>query len=80
MVPPRPSNKRKLLQLPYPENLMMTLLEGIVETIEVTPDRQAGLNYALSWLQPQQQPVQEIPDEDMESQVSPFQRGLESQQ
>ena len=45
MVPPRPSNKRKLLQLPYPENLLMTLLEGIVETIDVTPDKQAGLDY-----------------------------------
>lgn len=43
MVPPRPSNKRKLLQLPYPENLLMTLLEGIVDSIEVTPDRQSNL-------------------------------------
>ena len=57
MVPPRPSNKRKLLQLPYPENLLMTLLEGIVETIDVTPDRQAGLDYALSKLTEVEQEV-----------------------
>ena len=57
MVPPRPSNKRKLLQLPYPENLLMTLLEGIVETIDVTPDKQAGLDYALSKLTEVEQEV-----------------------
>ena len=57
MVPSRPSNKRKLLQLPYPENLLMTLLEGIVETIDVTPDRQAGLDYALSKLTEVEQEV-----------------------
>lgn len=57
MVPPRPSNKRKLLQLPYPENLLMTLLEGIVDSIEVTPDRQAGLDYALSKLTEVEQEV-----------------------
>ena len=57
MVPPRPSNKRKLLQLPYPENLLMTLLEGIVESIEVTPDIQAGLEYALTKLTEVEQEV-----------------------
>lgn len=57
MVPPRPSNKRKLLQLPYPANLLMTLLEGIVDSIEVTPDRQAGLDYALSKLTEVEQEV-----------------------
>ena len=57
MVPRKPSNKRKLLQLPYPENLLMTLLEGIVDSIEVTPDRQAGLDYALSKLTEVEQEV-----------------------
>lgn len=57
MVPQRSSNKRKLLQLPYPENLLMTLLDGIVESIDVTPDRQAGLDYALSKLTEVEQEV-----------------------
>ena len=57
MVPRKPSNKRKLLQLPYPENLLMKLLEGIVESIDVTADRQAGLDYALSKLTEVEQEV-----------------------
>jgi len=60
MVPRRSSNKRKLLQLPYPENLLMTLLEGVVETIEVTPDIQAGLDYALSTLTEVEQEVLQL--------------------
>ena len=35
----------------------MTLLEGIVDSIEVTPDRQAGLDYALSKLTEVEQEV-----------------------
>jgi len=57
MVPRRPSSKQKFLKLPYPENLLMTLLEGTVETIEVTPDIQAGLDYALSMLTKVEQEV-----------------------
>lgn len=36
---------------------MMTLLEGIVETVEVTPDIQAGLDFALSKLTEVEQEV-----------------------
>ena len=35
----------------------MTLLEGIVETIDVTPDKQAGLDYALTKLTEVEQEV-----------------------
>ena len=51
------SNKRKLLKLPYPENLLMTLWDGIYESIEVTPDIQAGLEYALTKLTKVEQEV-----------------------
>ena len=50
MVPRMPNNKRKLLPLPYPQNLILTLIDGLIESIEVTPDMEAGLEYALSTL------------------------------
>ena len=50
MVPRMPNNKRKLLPLPYPQNLILTLTDGLIESIEVTPDMEAGLEYALSTL------------------------------
>lgn len=50
LVPRMPNNKRKLLPLPYPENLIMTLLDGMIDSIEVTPEMQAGLEYALTTL------------------------------
>ncbi len=56
-MPGGPSNKRKLLKLPYPENLLMTLWDGIDESIEVTPDIQAGLEYALTKLTEVEQEV-----------------------
>ena len=51
------SNKRKLLKLPYPENLLRTLWDGIDESIEVTPDIQAGLEYAITKLTKVEQEV-----------------------
>ena len=50
MVPRMPNNKRKLLPLPYPQNLILTLIDGLIESIEVTPDMETGLEYALSTL------------------------------
>ena len=50
MVERQPSIKRKLLSKPYPENLILTLMIGIMESIEVTSDMQMGLDYALATL------------------------------
>lgn len=47
MVKRQPSMKRQYLPKPYPENLILTLMRGTLESVEVTPDIQAGLDYAL---------------------------------
>jgi len=50
MVKPTPSRKREFLPLPYPQNLIITLADGLIDTFEVTEDIQAGLDFALSTL------------------------------
>lgn len=50
MITRSTSIKRKLLAKPYPENLILTVVCGNIESIEITPDILAGLEYALSTL------------------------------
>lgn len=57
MIERQPSIKRKLLVKPYPENLILTLLLGNMDTFDVTTDIQEGLDYALSELTEVEQEV-----------------------
>ena len=42
--------KRKYLSNPYPENLILTLMRGHMDSIKVSTDIREGLEYALSSL------------------------------
>lgn len=44
------SIKRLFLSKPYPENLILTIMQGEMESYDVTEDIQAGVDYALAEL------------------------------
>ena len=46
----QPSTKRRFLAKPFPENLILTLMLGNLDSYEVTLDIKAGLDYALEEL------------------------------
>jgi len=50
MVKRQADIKRKYLSKPYPENLILTLMRGHVDSVEITSDVQAGLAYVLTTL------------------------------
>lgn len=60
MVEYRSSIKRKYLAKPYPENLILTILQGNIDLFEITPDIQAGLEHALAELTQVEQEVLQL--------------------
>lgn len=57
MVNRSPSIKRIYLPKPYPENLILTLLMGNMDSYEITPDIEEGVEYALELLTEVEQEV-----------------------
>lgn len=57
MVERQQSIKRKLLSKPHPENLILTVMRGTIDSIEITPDILAGVEYTLSTLTAVEQEV-----------------------